>query len=357
MLTLLRQKLNFSPTEIINRGPDTLIIVAGLCGFLIHVAFTALFLYLMLWPMALLNVLSCAVWVGIIALAVHERSAMAVHVGTAEVVTHAVIATLLLGPNFGFHFYLWPISILIALNPNTALTRSAVFALMAILLFGCLSTFVETDRSGEYATSIMKLIFFSNILVAGFSMILTGLMVRRMFSLQSQVLQQHARTDELTRLYNRRYILEFLQITENNRRRNRIPYCVCICDLDHFKQINDNFGHDTGDTVLVNFSEFLQKSLRQTDCVARWGGEEFLVVLTNTGGKSARNTINTLLTRLRTDKRIETGKGMYLSMSVGIAEAGDNISVDELVIRADKALYDAKSAGRDRSVLHIEQPD
>ncbi len=352
MLTLPSQKKRFSLIELLDQGPDTLVVVSGLCGLCIHIAFCIVFSILALPLLVAINVLSCAWWCLIIWLAFTHRSGLAVHLATVESLLHAILATAILGPQFGFHFYLWPVTILIALNPNLKFKYSAFISILTILLFGSLSTFITTDRTAEYSKQLVDGLFFMNILVSGFSMILAGMLVRHMFSVQSRILREHARTDELTHLYNRRHILEFLRNTEANRHRNHIAYCVCLCDLDHFKSINDIHGHDAGDTILVNFADFLKRSVRKTDCVARWGGEEFMIVLTNTAGHDAHDTINNLLLRLRTEDRIVIGDDKHLSMSVGIAEAVDDISVDDIVIRADQALYQAKSQGRDRAVLH-----
>ncbi|MGQ7848443.1 GGDEF domain-containing protein [Granulosicoccus sp. 3-233] len=352
MLSSAIQKLSFSLEELSERGPDRLTTMAGLCGFCIHVGFCGLFVLLNLWSLVTLNVVSCGLWIYVIWLASTARPGMAVHLATFEVLSHAIVATSILGPSFGFHFYLWPVTILIALNPSLKFRHSALISMLTMLLFGCLSAFVSSDRSADYTPQLVNGIFFLNILVSGFSMILTGMLVRHMFSLQSRELREHARTDELTRLYNRRHVLEFLKSTEAHRQRNRIPYCVCLCDLDHFKSINDSHGHDTGDAILVSFAEFLQRSLRETDCVARWGGEEFMIVLTNTAGNNAFDTMTSLLTRLRSESRIAISDRQQLSMSIGVAEAMDGASIDEVVVRADQALYRAKAEGRDRVVLH-----
>ena len=355
MLTLPKQKPSFSLIGLLDRGPDTLVVVSGICGLCIHIAFCVVFALLELSSLLTINVLSCALWGFIIWLAYNNRSGLAVHLATIESLLHAILATAILGPTFGFHFYLWPVTVLIALNPNLKFKYSALISILTILLFGTLSTFITADRTAEYAKQLVDGLFFLNILVSGFSMILAGMLVRHMFSVQSRILREHARTDELTNLHNRRHILEFLKNTEANRHRNQMSYCVCLCDLDHFKNVNDVYGHDAGDTILISFADFLRQSVRKTDCVARWGGEEFMIVLTNTAGDDAYDTINNLLMRLRADDRIVIGDDKQLSMSVGIAEATGDISVDDIVIRADQALYLAKAQGRDKAVLH--KPD
>lgn len=145
-----------------------------------------------------------------------------------------------------------------------------------------------------------------------------------------------------------------LQNAEANRRRNHLPYCVCICDLDKFKDINDTFGHGLGDEILVKFARFLQSSVRETDCVARWGGEEFLVVLTHTEGDVAESTMNLMLDRLRSVSKIVIDGERLLSASIGVAEARGDGEVDDTVVLADNALYQAKADGRDK-VVYFER--
>lgn len=355
MLTLVNQILRSEPLDQTRQRTDILIVIAGSIGLFIHLCILVLFFRLGVWSLFQVNIISCLVWALIIYLGSQGRSSPAIHIGTAEVIVHSLATTLVLGPEYGFHYYLWPISILIAINPSLDFRISGLIASSTILLFACLNTVTAEGNPLQLSATTLLILYAGNIVISGLAMILTGTIVKTIFSQQQSVLKELAQTDELTRVYNRRYALKFLGNTEANRRRNQLPYSVCICDLDNFKQINDNYGHGSGDEVLQKFARFLQSSVRETDCVARWGGEEFLVILTHTEGVAAESTMNHLLEKLRTIEKITTGDGRLLSASIGIAEAGGDGEVDATILLADKALYQAKAEGRDRVVYLAAQ--
>ena len=109
-------------------------------------------------------------------------------------------------------------------------------------------------------------------------------------------------TDDLTGLYSRRYLLEHLQQEQHRASRYKIPFCLMLVDLDHFKRVNDQYGHLAGDRVLKSFSNLLRKCTRQSDIVCRYGGEEFLIVLTNT----LLNAAKVVAERIRMSTKTQT---------------------------------------------------
>jgi diguanylate cyclase (GGDEF)-like protein len=156
--------------------------------------------------------------------------------------------------------------------------------------------------------------------------------------------QHEAATDALTGLANRRDL-------ENRMHRwwaSETPFVFVMVDLDRFKLLNDTYGHETGDRALQTFAATATNALRPTDFVARWGGEEFAIVLTGTTLELAA----TVLHRLRTELTIATIDGglPQFTASYGAASSGDASTLDELVRSADRALYQAKEEGRDRVV-------
>ena len=157
-----------------------------------------------------------------------------------------------------------------------------------------------------------------------------------------------ARTDPLTGLLNRRAFLEHAIPVWNTAKRNRRPLSAMMIDIDFFKVINDTHGHAMGDKVLQAVSALLAEACRSSDIAARWGGEEFIILLPETCGDQA--TI--LAERLRTgiaDLRLGTlRKPIEISASFGIAERGAHESLDQLINDADEWLYRAKQAGRNR---------
>jgi diguanylate cyclase (GGDEF)-like protein len=178
----------------------------------------------------------------------------------------------------------------------------------------------------------------------------------RMLELQASLLNTQAALahqaahDALTGIFNRRAILDQLgkELARAQRQGGRLS--VGMCDIDHFKEVNDRLGHQAGDDVLVAFARILQANLREYDTVGRYGGEEFLVIAS---GPEALDD-DGLYERLRRQvaaAEIQAGTGkVSLTASIGTAAAAAGATVDRLIAAADKALYQAKAEGRNRVV-------
>jgi diguanylate cyclase (GGDEF)-like protein len=124
--------------------------------------------------------------------------------------------------------------------------------------------------------------------------------------------------------------------------------CIALIDLDRFKALNDRFGHATGDCVLKEFTRITTASLRATDTLGRWGGEEFLLVLPNTTLDTAVEILDRIRQQATLIQQAVDGWDLRVSISAGLATNGEGASsLDEIVARADVALYKAKNAGRD----------
>ncbi|MCX9155215.1 GGDEF domain-containing protein [Niveibacterium sp. 24ML] len=151
--------------------------------------------------------------------------------------------------------------------------------------------------------------------------------------------------DELSGLLNRRAALAYLDQLTRLSAGNRVPFCVALVDFDHFKQINDTWGHARGDAVICEFARIARDTLRKGDMIARWGGEEFLAILHGDLQQS-----HTSIERLRAacEQAHCGGLPHPTTISIGLAEHTDEHSIPWLIERADHALYAAKSAGRNR---------
>ncbi|GHB21942.1 GGDEF domain-containing protein [Salinicola rhizosphaerae] len=156
-------------------------------------------------------------------------------------------------------------------------------------------------------------------------------------------LEYLATRDELTGLHNRRFGLELLEQSVERSQRYGERVSVAMLDIDHFKTINDTYGHAVGDTVLQEFSQHLDQALRTSDTLIRWGGEEFLLILPGIDRFAAQRTIDRLLHALR-QQRLSTAS-LSVSFSAGVGEHRQE-STDQLLEAVDSALYQAKSAGR-----------
>ncbi|MEU7905428.1 GGDEF domain-containing protein [Actinoplanes sp. NPDC049118] len=200
------------------------------------------------------------------------------------------------------------------------------------------------------------------------AVLFAGLLVRQVLTtrdrtrlardLQAALREQErlAVTDPLTGLYNRRFFQEMLKLESERSAQSGRPMAVVILDIDHFKRVNDRYGHPAGDAVLVHVADRLRQTVRGSDIVARFGGEEFVCLLTGADEAAALELAERLRGALcRVPVDIGPGRAVSVTASVGLAatpaEAGrTTVDPDHLVAEADRALYEAKSNGRDRVV-------
>ncbi len=158
-------------------------------------------------------------------------------------------------------------------------------------------------------------------------------------------------TDSLTGLLNRKGITEGFATFLVRYRRHRRPFSVIMLDIDHFKAINDRYGHLVGDLVLREVSRLLQREMRQVDLVGRYGGEEFLVLLDETGAEAAFVVAERIRNALAETVISHEGIRVRVTASFGVAEVARGESMEELLERADRAMYHAKKGGRNRTVV------
>ena len=156
--------------------------------------------------------------------------------------------------------------------------------------------------------------------------------------------------DELTGLYNRRHMTTLLGAERARQRRDGSPLAIALLDIDHFKNINDSHGHQAGDQVLKVFADVSRSTLRTTDVLARWGGEEFLLMLPGATLAQGQQSIERLREAVRERSFDALAPGLRVTFSAGLSVPQEDDSVEACVERADQAMYRAKTQGRDRSV-------
>ena len=159
-----------------------------------------------------------------------------------------------------------------------------------------------------------------------------------------------AEVDELTKVYNRRRMMTLLLNEIKRVERNGPGFCIAMLDVDHFKNVNDSFGHLKGDEVLKEFAEIVQANLRATDKLSRYGGEEFLVLLTATSPEVAPMVAERLRVAVACKDWGKVATGLNLTVSIGFTAFRKGETIEQLVGRTDVALYAAKHAGRNRVV-------
>ena len=168
-------------------------------------------------------------------------------------------------------------------------------------------------------------------------------------NLKNKKFEDLAKTDQLTGLLNRLGIRDVLYEGLNNWKNHRQPFSFILIDIDHFKQINDTYGHDVGDKILQEMAQQLQKNTRRTDSLARWGGEEFLLVCPNTNLEDAERMAELLREKV---EKLELEGIRRITASFGVSCMAD-ADLKKLFKNADDALYQAKEHGRNRVVSNI----
>lgn len=164
---------------------------------------------------------------------------------------------------------------------------------------------------------------------------------------RNQLLEKLAVLDPMTELYNHRYFYRYLKFEFKRSERYTLPLSCMMIDVDTFKSINDTYGHQAGDLILKELASILQKAVREHDFVARYGGDEFAIILPQTDIEGASTVANRILKGIRKQRLNIDSKNIHVTVSMGIAAyPGEGIDTYEgLIKRADKALYDGKIKG------------
>jgi diguanylate cyclase (GGDEF)-like protein len=169
-------------------------------------------------------------------------------------------------------------------------------------------------------------------------------------------LREQAICDPLTGLYNRRYMEESLSRELFRSQRQKTELCIAIIDIDHFKQVNDSFGHGAGDLVLREVGRILEEHLRNTDITCRYGGDEFLLVLPDSSSDDTYQRLEQIRLLIK-EQAIRYGEKLLnpITVSIGIAAAAEHSFIArELIRAADEALYTAKQIGNDQVFIHTK---
>lgn len=326
-----------------------LLLGASVVGALAHMAFLILFYRAHVIDLVWINLLSITAYV---ACALMFRAGLAVlplGLMGVELCVHAVLATRWIGWDSGFHYYL------ILVIP-VALVSSVTFWWQKLpvvwVAFGMYVWLDYTARSRPPKFTLQPQVLaglhhfnlISTLLVLSLLSATYYILIER----SERRLNAMATTDPLTGLKNRRSLFQAAQLELLRHQRARQPLAFVLADLDHFKRINDSYGHELGDQVLKSVSSALAASLREIDHLARWGGEEFLAVLPNSSEQEVMLVAQRLRESIETLQFIHKGERLHLSITIGVSVLADEETVEQAISRADQALYLGKRQGRNQ---------
>lgn len=258
----------------------------------------------------------------------------------------AMLMALLTGQFFG----------VFALTPVQARRIGA----LAVLLLGATMAWCVYSRPAQFPPREELL----NFLMVALMMPTIGWLAGQLSAIRSKLREQKAQLeralsqnrllatqDELTGLSNRRHMTTLMMTERARQQRNRQSISMVLMDIDHFKRVNDVCGHQAGDQVLQIFADVITHGLRAGDALARWGGEEFLLMLPNTTAEDALACVERMRTQLATRSFEHIAPRLGVTFSAGIGVCGVDDRMEAIIERADRAMYRAKTAGRNRTVV------
>ena len=269
----------------------------------------------------------------------------------------AAYLSAVMGMTSGFQYFMYVALILLLLETHITFD-SKIFLCTGIILVSVILNAVALLNSFNYplipGSAIEARVRVLNELSLAFNIVILGMSytrhqveAERQLYLANQKLKLAADTDPLTRLPNRRAILDVLEEIDRDK---DSTISIAIGDIDHFKRVNDTYGHDAGDEVLKNISELIMKFMDKKGYCARWGGEEFLLVFTDTNGDDAYMVLDNFRRRLSESVTEYEGTRIMVTMTFGLEEHGFFQTTDKTIKAADSKLYTGKDTGRNKVV-------
>lgn len=323
------------------------------CG---HLLFLGLFIFYNIQPLIYMNIFSCLIFFTAYILNSKRAHRLIFYLTFLEMSLHAYFATYFLGWTSGFHLYILCLLPLIFNYRIQSSIRKKVLVLSLLLLYvslNILSRFFPdfhllTSRQLSNFDLMNVLITFVVFVILSHIYSISAMHLEADLREKNKALETSSRTDPLTGLSNRRDILEKIEYEKERIIRNKEKCCFILTDIDNFKLINDNYGHDFGDYVLSELAGIFKGRLRNQDHICRWGGEEFLFVLPDTdvnGGVFVAQKIRNIL------KEYCFKFNNYesdISLTFGVSLFDPHKSIDTSIKIADELLYYGKRNGRDR---------
>ena len=313
----------------------------------VDVAFLFIFLMLGSPILAWVNVISVAMYVYAYRAFSQRRNRLAILLIRTEVLVHAGLGTVLIGWESGFHYFL------LMFIPALFVTMRARSAwILAVCLW---AYYVGLDVLMWYIPPLQPIssnallgvhIFNLTVVFCMFSYLALFYVVTVTRAHRS--LARMATTDSLTGLFNRRHMIELTEKELARHHRSPSNLTLMLMDIDHFKHVNDQHGHDIGDRVLDAVSLVLKNSMREQDFIGRWGGEEFLAVLPETDLDQAAVSAERIRKAIQALVIDSDGDKVSVTLSIGITQYRAQEALSNAIARADRALYEGKSAGRNR---------
>ena len=319
-----------------------------------HISFIILFINLGVEELAFLNVISvliylyCIFVLGIDAVE-SKNDGLIGWLVYIELLMHGIVATYFLGLGCGFQYYIYTLVFL----PFFTLNYTKYIRLIRVIFVILISILLEiwglhNEPLIALNETIIYILHISNLFIFLFIMsIISYLYITNTEEDKSKLINQN-NLDYLTNLFNRRYIVKASEKKFLAYEKEGITFALLLIDIDYFKKVNDTYGHICGDEVLVELSNQLKHILRAPVIISRWGGEEFLILFSDTNKKQLKIVAERIRSHVENTYMNCKGKKIQITITLGGAISKKGESFDGILTRADTALYKGKESGRNQ---------
>jgi diguanylate cyclase (GGDEF)-like protein len=329
-----------------------------LAALVLHGLFFAVFAWLNISILCWFNVFSLIVFGIALYLNRNAHHNIALWLGYIEVNLHSSLAIWLLGWFTGFYYYIFAIGPVLFIKPNHGkalkfLLSSVPVLLLVFLYYHSLGHrpvyMIDPEiahglHMGNMIATIALVAYLAHFYSKGVAK------SERQLQKLSQAYEELATYDSLTKLLNRHAMTQSIEDEVSRLRRDGSGFVLALGDIDDFKQINDRFGHQIGDMLLMEFARRMKQRLRRHDVIGRWGGEEFLILLSGVTLAEAEPVLNDLREALAEPVHIK-GLTHAVTVTFGASQYSDEKGIDRTIQAADKAMYEGKNQGKNRVVL------
>lgn len=276
-----------------------------------------------------------------------------------EIITHAYVATYFLGWSSGFHIYimcLLPIPFFYKSIGKSWKRLVILILLIFYVLLNLLSrTWVEnyliTGRFFQYVELFNFLLAFVVFLILSSTYSQAAMYLENQLRVKNHELEMTSRLDPLTGLSNRRDIMDKIQYEKEKILRNKNNCTFILSDIDDFKKINDTYGHDYGDYTLKQIADILKVGLRMQDNICRWGGEEFLLILPDTGIEGGKIVAEKIRKNISNFDFQFDSVHFNITMTFGVSSFDHTKDIDDCIKQADELLYVGKKSGKNKVII------
>ena len=324
------------------------IVVSAICGVIVNVILFFLFTLEAYYFLASLSISGIIFWLLAYHFAYKGQFGLAIFVGIFEMMLHVGLIVSQIGSGYGGQLILWASIAYAAFSYHQHKHLARILSYLCLLEMAALYAFVPTRTDFTGFENYQDAIFILLTLCSALPLVTALVLIKSVQIRDRNRLQNQANFDSLTGLFNRGFFDTLLEYDRDTLSNGGGPFCVCLADIDHFKKVNDNYGHDVGDEVLKKVATIINENLRKSDAVCRWGGEEFAIILRRCNMHDGPAVIQKIRQAIASEPM--TSANINITMSFGLILAEQDEATDSIIKRADNLLYIAKENGRNQLI-------